>query len=232
MIMRNAGAGMAVHRCVLALLLVLGLHVPATGRAAPARVSLSVQDADLRQVLHQIADAARLNLVLDEAVQGRVTLRVRARPALALIDELLAARGLGLEQVGETLRVASLEALTAGARQRRDWSLAQESREPVSTRLLTLRHARAADLARLVEGSGGAERLLGPRGRLDVDARTNTLLITDNARRQALWDGWLATLDRPSRQILVETRLVAVSRSQGSQLGVRWQLERPAVSLK
>jgi len=215
------------------LLALLLCPVAGQGRQGdPGHVSLSVEDADLRQVLHQLAGAARLNLVLDEAVQGRVSLRVRARPARAVLDELLQAQGLAGEQAGGLLRVAAFEALTTRARQQRDWEAAREAREPVVTRLLPLRHARAADLAKLLEGGAapGAERLLGPRGRLDVDLRTNTLLITDNANRLASWPDWLAVLDRPARQVVIETRLAVVSRSLASQLGARWGLQRAGLA--
>ncbi len=200
--------------------------------AAPAQLSLSVEDADLRQVLHQIAHAARLNLLLDDAVQGRLSLHVRQQPALVVLEDILRARGLGSEQSGATLRIAGLDALTADARQRRDWEQMREAGQPVRTVLLPLHHARAGELAKMLESGagGGGERLLGPRGRLEVDVRTNTLLLTDNEGRLARWRDWLAALDRPARQVLIETRLAVVSRNHSRQFGVSWRLAGPGAS--
>ncbi len=238
MISQKRVAGYPVHRrrdlCAALLLLCLlcGLSAAPVRAENRAHISLSVQDAELRQVLHQLAAAVRLNLVLSEGVQGRISLQVRQQPPLAVLDSILQVRGLGREQVGDSVLVASLEELTARARQAREWEQAREAREPVETRLLPLQHARAGELAKMFEAGAGAagERLLGPRGRLEVDLRTNTLLLTDNAMRLARWPAWLAALDRPGRQVVIETRLAAVSRTRAQQLGVQWRLQRPDMS--
>lgn len=227
-------AGYPVHQrrhyrgTLLLLCLLCGLSVTPARAEARAQISLSVQDAELRQVLHQLAAAARLNLVLSDGVQGRLSLQVRQQPPLSVLDSILQVRGLGREQVGDSLLVASIEELTTRARQMREWEQAREAREPVETRLLPLQHARAGELAKMFEaGAGGAgERLLGPRGRLEVDLRTNTLLLTDTVSRLARWPAWLAVLDRPGRQVVIETRLAVVSRTKARQLGARWSLQR------
>lgn len=212
----------------LLLCLLLALACAPAQASVRAHVSLSVQDAELRQVLHQLAAAARLNLVLSDAVQGRISLQVLRQAPLRVLDNILQVHGLGYEKSGETLWVASLEQLATRARQEREWGQAREAREAVETRLLSLQHARAGELAKMIEAGGGSgERLLGPRGRLEVDLRTNTLLLTDTVARLARWQSWLSVLDRPGRQVVIETRLAAVSRTRARELGTRWRLERP-----
>ena len=197
-----------------------------------ATVSASVNDADLRTVLLQLAETARVDVVLSDGVQGRVSMKIDAGQPRAALSALIRARGLVTqEQVLSATRkllwIGTGDDATVLARQVLSGEQARELREPVETRLLPLHHAQAGDLAKWLSGGAG-ERLLGPRGRLDVDARTNTLLVTDTLARLAQLQGWLLTLDRPARQIMVETRLVAVSRTQAEALGARWQVTGPA----
>ena len=207
----------------------------AAGLAGPlqaASVSASVSDADLRAVLLQLADTAGIDVLLSDNVQGRVSFNVKAGQPRAALSALVRARGLvaqeqALSPTRRLLWIGTGDDATALARQALSGELARELREPIETRLLPLQHAQASELAKWL-GSTSGERLLGPRGRLDVDVRTNTLLATDTPVRLAQLQRWLLTLDRPARQIMVETRLVAVSRTQAEALGARWQVSGPA----
>lgn len=205
-------------------------------QALPARaerlITLDVQEADARAILMQVAEAGGLDLSLSESVKGRLSLRVSRKPALSVLDGILLGHGWGRDGQGRRWLVAPLDELALRARQTREWQTAQEARLALDTRLIPLRHARAVDLARLAAEAGAGERLLGPRGRVDADARTNTLLVTDHAGRLARWPAWLEVLDRPGRQVVVETRLAAVSRTRASQIGLEWGFQRPSVAAR
>ena len=188
---------------------------------------VSLQDADVRASIIELAKAARIDVLLSDRVQGKVTLEASARGRMALLDALLHARGLAREAVSDIFWIAPLDEITQRDTQWRAKQLAQESREPVHTELIALHHAKAAELVKLLSSAtSGAERLLGPRGRVDADSRTNTLLVTDHRERINQLKHWLQTLDRISRQILVETRLVSVSRNKSSAYGAQWAFTR------
>lgn len=210
----------------------------AVGGPAPARVagmvsgrgaSLALRDADLRGVLEQLAASAGLPVLISESVQGRISLVTGRGDPGQLLDAVLQARGLVRERAGALHWIGTLEEATARDRREREWQQGREQREPVRTLLVALRHARAGELAKMLSGGGG-ERLLGPRGRIDADVRTNTLLLTDTEVRLVQWQDWLAELDRPGRQVLIETRLAAVSRNTARSLGARWRLAVPGAA--
>mgnify|MGYP000317093364 FL=1 len=209
----------------------LGLLMSGWLGAAPVTVSTNFKEAELRAVLLQLAETAHVDMVLADSVQGRVSLDLRsARPRQAL-SAVIKARGLVEQRVPvsatrDMLWVGSADEAAALAKQALSWQQAQELGIPVETRLLALHYARAADLAKWL-GAASGERLLGPRGRIDVDARTNTLLVTDTPAHLVQLQQWLLVLDRPARQVMVETRLVAVSRTQAEALGARWQVSGP-----
>lgn len=209
-------------------LLALMLGWPVLLPAASA-VSLSLHDADLRVLLQQLATTSGISLVLSDGVQGRISIELSGRRGLDSLDAVLAARGLVREEAAGVHWVATLEEVTARDRRERDWQQAREARQPVQTVLHALHSARAEDIARLLGAVSTGERLLGPRGRVEVDARTNTLVLTDTAERLQRCRDWLAVLDRPARQVIIETRLAAVSRGQALSLGARWRLARPGL---
>lgn len=194
--------------------------------AMAASMRLALSNADSRAVIVDLARAAGLNVLLSDRVQGQLTVEARAQDRQALLDAVLHARGLARERVGEVYWVAPLEEITQRDTQARAKALAQESREPLVTELIALHHAKAAELVRLLASANKGERLMGPRGRADADSRTNTLLLTDHAARLTQIKQWLLVLDRPSRQVLIETRLASMSRNEASAYGARWAYNR------
>ncbi|MFQ3215694.1 secretin N-terminal domain-containing protein [Paraperlucidibaca sp.] len=195
-----------------------------TAHAANLKVSLS--DADARAVIVDMARSAKINVLLSDRVQGKVTIEAKAQDRVGLLDAVLHARGLAREKVGDIFWVAPLDEITQRDTQARAKALAQESREPLMTELIILHHAKSSELVKLLSSTNAGERLLGPRGRADADSRTNTLLVTDHAARLAQLKQWLLTLDRASRQVLIESKLVSVSRNKSSAYGAQWSFRR------
>src|SRR5206468_12722549 len=63
---------------------------------------------------------------------------------------------------------------------------------------------------------------LSSRGIVQVDARTNTLIITDLAERLQTASDLIATLDRAQPQVEIEARIVRTTKDYARQLGVQW----------
>jgi type II secretory pathway component HofQ len=162
-------------RHVRVVLLALALAATPT-LAAPKetkRISLDVTRASLHDVLRMLADVGRKNLVVSEDVKGTVTLTLRNVPWTEALDVVLASHGLGMEQRGNILRVAPLKTLQEEAEARVKLKQAREESAPLRTFLVPVNYARASDLVPHVKA------VLSPRGSVSVDARTNTLIITD-----------------------------------------------------
>lgn len=165
---------LASFRAALLALALLG--APATLAAPPKegkRITLDIVHADLHNVLRMLADMGRLNLVVDDEVQGTVTLKLRDVPWKQALDTVLASKGLGCEQQGSVLRVAPLRKLQQEAALRTELKQAREQEAPLQTYFIPVNYAQASDLVPHVQAQ------LSPRGRVSVDARTNTLIVTD-----------------------------------------------------
>jgi type IV pilus assembly protein PilQ len=66
------------------------------------------------------------------------------------------------------------------------------------------------------------EKLLTKQGRLDIDKRTNTVIIKDvSATANEILD-LIRRLDSQTRQVSIETRIVETARTFLQELGIRW----------
>lgn len=139
------------------------------------RISLDVRDADLHNVLRLLADTAKVNVVVPDHVQGRVTVKLKDVPWTDALDVILQAQGLGREQVGTVVQIDTLERIAARAEKEAEIRAARRETAELITVLIPLRYARAAEMKPLV-----ASMLTG-RGRVAVDERTNVLIVTDIA---------------------------------------------------
>lgn len=186
-------------------------------------ISLNLQQASLAAVFDAFARFTGLNIIVSERVRGTVSLRlvnVRWRSAF---DALLDAHGLAMARRGQVIWVAPIAELAERERLRFDAHARAAELEPLESRSFVLRYARAADLQRLLTGSGG-QRVLSRRGSLLADPRTNLLFITDLPMRVAQLAELIGKLDAPSRQVLIEARIVEGDRGFSRNLGARLAL--------
>lgn len=183
-------------------------------------LSLNFQDVEVRAVLQVLADYAGVNLVASDAVQGSVTLRLQDVPWDQALDLVLRSKGLSRRQEGNVLLVAPAAEFAAQSADARVSQVLDAQLQPLRRELLTIHHAKAADLAQLLLASleGGGI----PTGSLSVDERTNTLVVYLPADRLAEMRQLVAQLDVPVRQVAIEARIVEANVDYEKSLGVRW----------
>ncbi len=180
-------------------------------------VSLDFQGADLRAVLRTFAEISGLNIVIDPAVQGTVDVALRDVPWDQALDIILRANKLGYIVDGTIVRIAPLSVLSDEESQRR--KLGEEQALAGELRVLTktLSYAKAEELQPLITKSA-----LSQRGTVQVDPRTNTLIITDLADRLNTANELIGTLDRPQPQVEIEARIVQTTKDYARALGIQW----------
>jgi type IV pilus assembly protein PilQ len=193
---------------------------PQTSEGAPIytgqRISLDFQQADLIDVLRLIAEVSGMNIITSPDVAGRVTTRMVNVPWDQALDMILKSHGLGKDQEGSIIRVAPLDRL----RKERDEALQSkrvvEELEPPVTRTIQLSYARAEEL------KSNMEKLLTRQGRLDIDKRTNTIILKDVSATVDEILELIRRLDSQTRQVSIDTRIVETNRTFLQELGIRW----------
>ncbi|RAM74357.1 pilus assembly protein PilQ [Pseudomonas putida] len=185
-------------------------------------LSLNFQDVEVRSVLQVLADYAGVNLVVSDAVQGSVTLRLEDVPWDQALDLVLRSKGLARRQEGNVLLVAPAAEFAAQSVDARVGQALDAQLQPLRRELLPIHHAEAAELAELLLESLADDGNLAGRGSLSVDERTNTLVVHQPADRLAELRQLVAQLDVPVRQVAIEARIVEANVDYEKSLGVRW----------
>lgn len=176
----------------------------------------------MRSVLQVLADYADVNLVASDAVQGSVTLRLQDVPWDQALDLVLRSKGLARRQEGNVLLVAPAAEFAAQSVEARVGQALDAQLQPLRRELLPIHHAKAAELAELLLANLADDGILTGRGSLNVDERTNTLVVYQPADRLAELRKLVAQLDVPVRQVAIEARIVEANVDYEKNLGVRW----------
>ena len=137
-------------------------------------VSLDFQGADLRAVLRTFAEISGLNIVIDPAVQGTVDVALRDVPWDQALDIILRANKLGYSSTARSCASRRSTVLADEETQRR--KLADEQALAGELRVLT-QHAQLRE-GRGTAGAAHARARCRSAARVQVDPRTNTLIIT------------------------------------------------------
>jgi len=194
------------------------------------RITLNFQDIPVRSVLSLIADISDLNIVVSDSVGGSLTLRLTNVPWDQALDIVLETRNLAMRESGNVRWVAPQGEIAAREQQILRARAERETLEPLRTVMIPVSYADAASLAELIrsstaigsDGEGGGAGLLSERGSVTIDQRTNTLLVTDTASQIDRVRELVTELDRPVRQVLIESRIVIARSSFNHELGVRF----------
>jgi len=184
-------------------------------------ISVNLKDVDLKDFFRLIHEISGLNVVLDPAVHGTVTLVLDEVPWDQGLDIVLRNNGLTKEIDGNVLRIATQDTLKHEADQRRDLLKAEsEAIEPVTvTRVLS--YAQAPSMMNTLK------KFLTPRGDVFADARSNTLIIRDIPSSIPRIDNLIRQLDRKSQQVEIDARVVQASRSFAREIGTQFGFSAP-----
>jgi type IV pilus assembly protein PilQ len=185
----------------------------AAGRYTGEPISVNLKDVDLRDFFRLIHEISGLNVVLDPAVKGSLTIVLDEVPWDQALDIVLQNNGLDKQLNGNVLRIATHETLRKEAETQRDLLKAQAEAIAPTTTTRVLSYAKASTLATTLK------KFLSPRGDIIADDRSNQLIIRDIPSVFPTLDNLIRQLDRKSQQVEVEARVVSASRSFASEIG-------------
>jgi type IV pilus assembly protein PilQ len=198
---------------------------------------------DIRDMLRFISQQYGVNFIVDKSVgQVPVDIRVSDMPWNHVMEEVLRANRLGsvCGSNGRIIRIATLEAIKQEEVAQQEIAEAQALKIPLITEIIHLKYARA--FGALGAGGGGQSgrngggsgtsgsgqgsllsiitTRLSKRGRIEMDARTNSVIITDLPENMRIIKEMVGQLDKPEPQVEIEARIVIASRNFLRDLGV------------
>jgi len=193
---------------------------PAGAKYTGEPISVNLKDVDLKDFFRLIHEISGLNVVLDPAVKGNLTLVLDDVPWDQALDIVLKNNDLDRKLEGNVLRVATIDTLEKEAKARQ----AQQEAETLAVEKVTV--TRFLSYARSKDVVATAKKLLSVRGDVIADDRTNALIVQDIPAVIPNIDRLLAQLDRKTQEVEIEARVVAATRSFardiGTQFGFGW----------
>ena len=178
-------------------------------------VSLSFQDADIRNVLKVLAFKSGVNIVAAPDVTGVVNIELKNVPWQKALDVILSTYGYGFDRKDNIITVMSVENL----KKYREDSLSLQSQEPLVSKTYPLNFARAEDALKVID------KLVSKRGFINFDARTNSLIVRDLENNLELISGVIKSIDTVTPQVMIETKIVETDLDDTENLGVDWVLQ-------
>jgi type IV pilus assembly protein PilQ len=196
--------------------------VPAALLASPpegASMNLDVQGADIRTVLRSIAEFGKVNIVPDRDIDGPVSVRLVDVPWRHALDVVCESASLTPIERGDVIRVATRKMVLEEDIDREAAARKREELLPLQTAILPVDYANAEELKKSIGFT------LSKRGSAEVDARTNSILITDIAERIDQIRSMVHDLDTETPQVEIIAKLVDVDVTAARLLGISWNIE-------
>jgi type IV pilus secretin PilQ/predicted competence protein len=180
-------------------------------------INLDFKDGDLQDIFRLFADISGLNVVVNPGVSGKVTLKLTEVPWDQALDLILKTNGLGRTIDDNVIRIARLSDLQKEEEDLRKLKENQALAGDLTTWRKSLSYAKAVDLEPSVK-----KVALSPRGQITLDTRTNTMIITDLPTYLDKARDLINDLDRATKQVEIEARIVVTSRNFTRDLGIQW----------
>ena len=185
-----------------------------------ARVSLDIQGADIYTVLRSISEYSGVNIVMGYDVPQEVTTPVSFHlmnvPWGEALEMVLRSAHLWYRDEGTVIRVDTEENLRNEELARSNAARQLEEVMPLTTRIVEIVYANGAEMKPTIE------RTLTRRGVIEVDFRTNSLVVTDIRPRVEAAVEMIQHLDSQTPQIEIVAKLVDVDARFQRDLGVIW----------
>ena len=189
-------------------------------------ISLDFQNADVRNLFRIFAEISGFNVILSPEVGGSVNIRMMDVPWNEAMEIILSNSSLGRECFGNNIvRVVTKAVLVAeeSARIAEKTRMAADRTSERDSQALVTEVVRI-DNADITELSTSLVALKSARedAKITVDTRTNTLILND---LRVHVDDMLETirvLDVPTPQVLIEAKIVEISKSFTQELGIQW----------
>ena len=193
------------------------------------RITVTYQDADIRDVIAAFAAFSGRTIVVGKDVQGTVTAEIKNQPWDVALRAILQGQGLAAAEdaVSGIITVDSYKNIAS-----------KQASEPLITQMVAINYAKAASLVQTLGGllsrdctpgsvpqaSQNAQTSCYARGAVAADTATNTLLITETATRMPDLLAYVKNLDVRTPQVAIKAKIIFVNRTDIEELGLSYDL--------
>jgi len=212
---KRIGAILCLYLFCFLIALYAQEQVPPTTKTEPAAnlVSLNLKDVNIEDALKIIAEASGLNIILDKDVAAKVNIILKDVPWQTALENILKTNELTYRIQGNIIRVMTLITVKK-----------EEAMVPLVSKIITLNFAKTDELQKSLG------KMLSERGGININARTNALIITDTPELVAKIEEMANKLDTATPQVMIEALILDLQLRDEDELGIDWKMvhkERP-----
>ncbi|MCU7801081.1 MAG: type IV pilus secretin PilQ, partial [gamma proteobacterium symbiont of Lucinoma myriamae] len=177
-----------------------------------------------------------------DTVSGSITLRLKNVPWDQALAIILKTKGLGMREEGNVMRVAPSEEIAAIEKQELEAKKQIADLLPLVTETIQLQFVPASAVIALLDDMGATEAsknqasdtsggdvddedgasYVSSRATIVGDDRTNKLIVRDTARNIAQLRKLIKEIDTPTRQVLIDSRIVSATDEFERDMGLNW----------
>ncbi len=187
------------------------------------RISFNFQNVEVRAALQAIADISGLNIITSDSVAGNLTLRLKEVPWDQALDNILRAKGLDMRKNGNVVWIAPRDELLTKEKLELEQKAQIAELEPLRSEVFQLNYQKAESFRTVfgLDAGGDKKSVLSKRGSAVIDARTNQVFVTDVSAKIEDIRKLILKTDVPSKQVVIEARIVEASDTFGRNLGAK-----------
>jgi len=186
----------------------LAAHAKESAQSQAARITVTWDNADLREVVAGFAAFSGRTIILSKDVKGQVSAEIKNQPWDLAFNAVLESQALAANVLdGGIIQVID----------KRDLARA-DSTVPVETRLVRVNYAKASALVPSVAS------ILTKRGQVVADSTSNALVITEISSRINRVEEFVKGLDIRTPQVSIQAKIIFVDRTDVEELGVKYDL--------
>ena len=179
------------------------------------KISLDFKDADIKNILRLISDVSGFNVITSDRVAGKVTLKLENIPWDQALDIILESNNLGKIVAGNIIRIDTKDQILKSQKDKME----QTSLEDLIMETVPVSYVKAKDIERYIKD---LKVLTDKRGSINAFEHTNTITITDVPDKVKKIKQLIQEQDIPTRQVLIEARIVQSNPNYVKELGVVW----------
>lgn len=210
----------------------------------PSKVSTSLNGVQITDFFALIGQVSNLNFIVGQEVQGEVTVSIKDMNWTEVVETVMSTKRLVsfVSEDGKNVRIHSVDfsnersdTLKKVLSQRIEEQRARESLVQKDTAIIRVFYSKADTVAKMLRemlagvetrgpaGSpgGGATGGVSNRALFTVDVRTNSIVVQASAQDLDWIKKTISTIDKPSKQVLVEAFIVEGRDNFTQELGTR-----------
>lgn len=217
---------------MLWLLLSLQTVVSYASNNAEEHFSLVLKRAPLVSTLHYLAQQQDINLVIDDKLEGNINLNLNDTNFDHVLQAIGKIHRLHIEKFEGNYFIRSTDNISSNPTKSSTMTTKMKTQQTallansqLTTVKIPLHYAKASELIQTLNGNHGS--LLSTEGKITFDEYSNNLIIKEHPNTLANLRQIIQQLDQPTRQVLIEARIVTISDESMRELGSRWGLFDP-----